>query len=208
MAIPIQDNQWAGQPAFIVGGGPSLRGFDHRVLRGRNVIGLNWGFLARPSVTLVMDKRNLNKIVDSDHYRNYEGVTIWASAYADCEFGVGPNGVVAVKRAERWSKSLLDGIYPGSFDGHNAGLAGLNLAEILGADPIYLLGYDMKGEAGKTANWHDKYPADWKHGEDCYTRYARDIAECYPAMKSRVINLNRDSGLKCFEFGDLQEIIP
>ena len=207
MAIPIQDSQWSGQPCFILGGGPSLRGFDYKVLRGKNTIGLNWGFLARPSVTLVMDKRNLNKIVESDHYRNYDGVTIWASAYADTVFGVGPHGTVCVARTTKWSTSLEKGIYPGSFDGHNAGQAGLNLAVILGANPIYLLGYDMKGEGGKTANWHDKYPAEWKSGEDCYTRYARDIAECVPQFSARVVNLNKESGLKCFEFGDLAEAV-
>ncbi len=207
MSIPIHDGQWAGQPAFVIGGGPSLRGFDYRVLRDRNTIGLNWGFLADPSVTLVMDKRNLNKIVATDHYRNYEGATVWASAYADTQLGVGPFNVVSVPRAQKWSRRLQDGLYVGSFDGHNAGLAGLQLAEILGADPIYLLGYDMKGEAGKTSNWHDKYPADWKADEDCYARYARDIAEIYPLMKARVINLNPDSGLRFFQFGTLEEAL-
>src|SRR5690554_642912 len=45
---PTKD--WAGADVYIIGGGPSLAGFNFEVLRGRRVIGCNVAFMLGPSL--------------------------------------------------------------------------------------------------------------------------------------------------------------
>ena len=41
-------------------------------------------------------------------------------------------------------------------------MSALNLADLLGAASIFLVGFDMRGDGVRTANWHDDYPDEWK----------------------------------------------
>ena len=78
----------------------------------------------------------------------------------------------------------------------------MNLAVCLGANPIYLLGFDMKGKW-----WHTGYPE--KHGDEVFGAFINDFENAVPELERRgvrVINLNPDSGLKCFEFGEFKKI--
>ena len=40
----LREGQWTGHPCFIIGGGPSLKGFDFNLLEGRKTIGINRAF--------------------------------------------------------------------------------------------------------------------------------------------------------------------
>jgi hypothetical protein len=55
-----------------------------------------------------------------------------------------------------WGRSLAEGVGCAG----NSGFAALNLAWILGADQIYLLGFDMKGEGGVRTFDSRKAPSD------------------------------------------------
>ena len=102
----------------------------------------------------------------------------------------------------RWSRSLKEGLWYGT----NAGASALNLADILGANPIYLLGFDMTGQAGKTVNWHDEYKE--KQDEMVYKNFAIDFVRNLANIRSKVVNLNPASNLKCFDFGRIEDVIP
>jgi len=208
------DGSWADRRCFIVGGGPSLKGFDFERLRGERVIAVNKAFydvpfadimfsMDRPFLDLIMQGK-LNK--DGKDYRvafeTFEGAKLWLDisnySYPLFVYSIPSAGEIG------WTKSLKEGLY----HGHNSGYGALNLAMVLGADPIYLLGYDCsKGPAGEK-NYHDGYPSG--ANPDAMNVFKRDF-EAGAALfngKLRIINLNPNSALRCFGFGDVDQVLP
>ena len=49
----LPDGSWSGRRCFIVGGGPSLKGFDFERLRGERVIAINKAFYDVPFADIV-----------------------------------------------------------------------------------------------------------------------------------------------------------
>lgn len=209
---------WHGHPAFIVGGGPSLRGFDFSRLRGRRSIGVNLAFYAfDPTIIFSMDTRFLNWIFNGTYDRgSFPGLRakfektaaykVWLLTYsaslAEDIF------IVPVH------KSYQDGL--GSFTlryrdgighGNNSGYAALNLAVILGANPIYLLGFDCN-RLPDASHWHAGHPVPQnpKHLDSFIPRFETAAAATKKAG-IRVVNLNPASALRCFEFGSLEEAL-
>ncbi|MDD5540158.1 MAG: hypothetical protein PHG61_05645, partial [Candidatus Marinimicrobia bacterium] len=78
----------------------------------------------------------------------------------------------------------------------------LNLAVTLGANPIYLLGFDMTGNgAGKQAWWHNGYDESRVQSDGVYDKMIYDFTELKPRLdliNIQVINLNKNSRLTCF----------
>jgi hypothetical protein len=134
---------WEGQDVFVIGGGPSLTGLDlDEYLMDKNVLGINDGYLLKSCDVC------------------YFGDTVWWKHHNEGikEFD-GPiyttSGVVDP------TLNHLDTLGVGFSDepnrlawNSNSGMAGINLAALLGAKSIFLLGFDMNfGEDGES-NWH------------------------------------------------------
>lgn len=192
---------WRGRRCFILGGGPSLSHANLNALKDELTIGINQAFRHAPTVTYAHDLRSMQLMYDDPAWKSYQGSTLWLYS-GQRQYRSAFQGVQLVRESKKtgmpvWSRSLADGIYRGT----NAGVAALNLAEILGADPIYLIGYDFAGSGGATTNWHKNYPAAWKQGEGVYWRYVQEFERLHKmgVIKARVVNLNTDSNLRCFE---------
>jgi hypothetical protein len=99
-------------------------------------------------------------------------------------------------------KSYVGGIPPYG----NTGLNALCIAVCLGASEIYLLGFDCKGENGKTANFHAGYPDS--NEESAYKSFVDEFKEVSHLIKdkSRIVNLNPNSAIRCFEFGEFKDL--
>ena len=207
---------WKNQRCFIIGGGPSLKGFDFSKLIGEKVIALNKAFVDAPfaDILFCVDKQfqdwllNPNKggkEMDSARktWPHFKGHKVWlkvpGTKYQDgIEFVrlAGPEGI---------STSLEKGIY----DGANSGYAAINLAIALGANPIYLLGYDMKLDKDKKSHYHSGYEKPQKEQQlKIFAKKFPSLAEKAKERGIGIINLNKDSALDCFEFGDIEEITP
>ena len=210
----IKNGAWKGRPCFLVGGGPSLVGFDWSRLSGELSIGINRTFEKfDPTILFSMDNRFWKWVEQGDFgmaardkFRNYQyGIKLWVNVvgapYSDDIFTVTCCGDA------KWSHSLSDGVGAGG----NSGYAALNLAYLLGANPIYLLGYDMHGDLNGKQKWfHNGYPIN--QGSGVYIQFLNKFNQiAVPALKNtgvRVINLNSDSALRCFEFGSLNNVEP
>jgi len=200
----ITDNIWKGQRCFIIGGGKSLKGFDWRILKGELTIGVNMAFMKiSPSILFSTDSRFYEWIIQGAlgedvqrKFADYQGFKVWLNffkyKYPDAVYQVDSAGEKIL------TSSLKDGIGHGS----NSGYAALNLAICLGANPIYLLGFDMQGDGnGKQVWWHDGYPLN--QGESIFTHMIENFERASVEIKDRgfrVINLNDNSALRCFEF--------
>jgi hypothetical protein len=208
----IPDGAWAGQRCFIIGGGPSLKGFDFERLRGQGrIIAINKAFKDVPfaDIMFAMDRPLLDDLSSGklgEDYRQafeaFEGAKLWLdlSGYSY------PAGVYSVPSAGAtgWSKSLSQGLV----HGNNSGYGAINLAMILGASPIYLLGYDCsRGPAGEK-HYHNGYLSG--SNPDAMNIFKREIEAGAKLIegRARIINLNPQSALSCFPFGNVDDVLP
>lgn len=207
----LPDGAWKDQRCFIIGGGKSLKGFDFSKLQNELTIGINRAYEAMDcTIMLSMDNDFYDWITKGklgqeakEKFEDFKGIRVWIDSVG-YEY---PKGILILNRSggQNISHSMKKGIGGES----NSGFAALNIAYCLGANPIYLLGFDMKGENGKQAWWHSGYPD--KQGAEVYKVFARDFKRASVILKEKgtqVINLNPDSALQCFEFGEFKDIQP
>jgi hypothetical protein len=115
---------------------------------------------------------------------------------------------VGPSQRDEWGESLEKGVAAAN----NAGLVAINLADILGADPIYLLGFDMYGAGGVAAHWHDYYVGTSRQSpERHYENMLQDFHTRVPERVVRkVFNANQRSKLPLFEkisLSDLMDVV-
>lgn len=198
--------KWIGKRAFILGGGPSLENFDFTPLKSENTIGINKSYLKFPcNINFSMDEKLLRISSGTPEWKNFAGIKmnteLASRTYHD-------NSVVLVKkiRDRTISFDLSQGIYPGN----NSGFGAMMLAIALGANPIYLLGIDMKVN-GERTHWHTGYANQSATAVarscDRFRRCFEDFADALKKQNIQIINLNPDSALKCFEFGELGKVL-
>lgn len=216
----VRDGVWGGGRAFIIGGGPSLRGFDWSWLSGELVIAVNRAYeFCEPAIIFSMDKRYLQWVLGEhipgnpyarEQLLNYrKGYKIWMDAgVKDFPAVKSDIYVLPCVGTRVFSKELSEGLGGGA----NSGYAALNLAYLLGADPIYLLGFDMGGgqdESDEKQAWfHDGYPDN--QGKMVFNKFKKNITDiAAPALKEagvEVVNLSAVSKLECFPKQDITEL--
>jgi hypothetical protein len=209
MSEGLRDDAWKGRRAFILGGGPSLKDFHPSDLAGEVTLGLNMAFLQNPTATLVYDKRLMERLSTDKSWKDYRGWKVWLNSedtalamdvYAETrqlrEYTIDPY-------THHWPSRLAEGLYRGN----NAGTAGICLADVLGAEVIYLLGFDMRVEAGKPANWHDSYPEEWQAKEVTMKSYRKDIGSVARWLRAKVVNLTPGSALDVFPKDTLAHVL-
>ena len=208
----LQDDMWKGERCFIVGGGPSLKGFDWSCLKGERVIAINRAFEDLPDADIVfsMDYRWHTWVtagrLGSDvlrKYQNFKGYKVQLPTTDKQKFA---SDVVAIKPYPglRVSPSLRYGLVPGD----NSAIGATNLAICLGCSEIYLLGIDMRGDGkGHQTHYHSGYPE--KQGEVIYKQFTAtwNVFANTAKERARIVNLSPISELECFEFGSIEEVL-
>jgi len=102
---------------------------------------------------------------------------------------------------------MTTSISEGLCHGENSGYAALNLAVCLGASPIYLLGFDGRLAPDGRAHHHAEYPDPTTQTVlDKFVGYFNQAAPILAGRGVRVVNLNPDSAIRCFEFGNIDDI--
>jgi hypothetical protein len=207
------------EPIYIIGGGSSLIGFDFDRLKDKITIGCNKAaFIANTTYLAFFDKNFLTECreqieefpgivitMEDDHIvleersNELDRETIicphWKHRYQELsETRLTPLGV-----SERFS----DGVNTGG----NSGFFALNIAYLMGANPIYLLGMDMQfGYGGK--KWFYK-GVDINGGERQYEHMKQAFeygAIFFDQKKVKVYNCSPISRLKGYEKFDLEDI--
>lgn len=206
----VRDGTWKGRRCFIIGGGPSVKKVNLDLLRGELTIGINRAYeLLDPSILYGVDGQMWGWVEQGKcgeeskrRFNAYRGYKVWMALHK-----VFPPDFYLIDVDDRGgykigSTKLL------AFK-NNSGYGAINLAAALGANPIYLLGFDMQGtKQGKQKWWHDGYPVDY--GENIYKTYIKEISKFAPVLKKagfEVVNLNPKSALKCFTFGDYKKVV-
>lgn len=188
-------------PFFVVAGGPSLRTFDFSLLRDvRNVIVINGAMRDVPTADYWVseDARFITRFAAEPWWKAFKGRKLFAcpdDAYVPEVKAVAPEVEIVRSRpkSKGWSKRLEDGLSTSSC----SLIPALNLADVLGGDPIYLLGVDLGKDA---TNYHTLYPKSWGNGAAQMESYRSDVELwAFPNLRHRlVLNLNRDSSVGCW----------
>lgn len=204
---------WAGRPCVCVASGPSMMGFDYTKLKGWLSIGVNREFEFFDPTILVWSDTNFYRWLMKGEYgpealkrfREFRGFKAWVLS---CELDIDP-GIYALPMCRDYVYSLHNfsmDLSEGVCQGNNTGYAALNLAFLLGASPIYLLGYDMGSKVPGRTHHHSGHPS--KHEPSVFEGFAKiykTAARCI-GDPDRVVNLNPGSNLKAFKFQKREEV--
>jgi hypothetical protein len=142
---------WTGD-VFLIGGGPSLRRFDFQQLRLFPTIGCNQAFLLGPEVCKICI------------FGDYKFWAHFAQPLSDFAGWVVSPRHTMTKQADwiHFFERQDEGLSKAKLAWNaNTGAAAINLALILGASRVFLLGYDCCMDADNSAkpestHWHDK----------------------------------------------------
>ncbi len=194
--------EWSGETAFLLAGGPSLRGFDAEILRGRRVIAINNSYLLAPWADVLYycdrqwweDHRERALATFTGKYR----VSLGTSADGTLRLQTsGPRGLEKSPIALR--------------SGSNSGYQAINLAVHFGVSRIVLLGYDMHTNGPET-HWHAGHPRDRPGSQEealqnLFLPRFKHLVEPLRAEGIEVINATPDSALKLWPFIPLEKLL-
>lgn len=199
------NNIWKDQTSFIIGGGPSLIGFDFTPIIHRNVIGVNNAYLLGDWVDICWfgDLKW--------HQWHHEQLKSFKGIIAHCNT---KSSLINLKRLIPFERNRVSGIdtTPNSVAWNRcSGFSAINFAYHLGSRKIVLLGFDMNHN-GKQRNWHND------HKEKCTlreadTRYSHYLTCCPVIQKDanrlgvRIINTNLNSAIEVFEKLSLEKVL-
>ena len=140
---------WQDETVYLIGGGPSLTDFNWNDLRNRKTIAINKAILTYPQADVLY-------WTDSRFYQwyktevdNYQGLKYTIKNHIKYE-----DDIRILGKGEKYG---LDESMISLCHGNNSGYAAINLAYLLGAKKIILLGYDMKND-GMKGHYHNGYP--------------------------------------------------
>ena len=194
---------WKDQDVYIVGGGPSLTGFDFNRLVGKNVIAVNKAYtqVRMPYVLYWTDARFYNWYKDEINSLKCTKVTTSLNVR-----DVSPDVVILKNKGGK--EMDINAADHEICAGNNSGYGAIHLAIKMGAKRIYLLGYDLQ-PAEKKTHWHSGYPANTTHKDSVYKSmldYFTKNAHIINAA-AEVYNVNNKSAITCFKFCSLDDAL-
>ena len=142
---------WKGEDVIILGGGPSLDSLDFDLLITELVIGCNDAYELGPRVC------DICVFGDYKWYRHHS---------ANLELYAKKGGIVVTNeskvvgdhRTPKWVNKMArqaQGLHKDALGwGYNTGVGAMNLALILGAAQVFLIGFDMQLNEDGESNWH------------------------------------------------------
>lgn len=196
MPIWTPTTDWKDREVFIIGGGDSLRQFNWSLLKQECTIGCNSAFTLGSEVCKIC----------------LFGDAKWFGIYKHELFQYAKQGGLVFTNSPQLMKTHLlwlwtigrisDGLGRKElgWNGHT-GASALNLALILGAKKVYLLGFDMILSKEGSPNWHNRLIDEpntnvYKEFMKRFKRVKVDLAKKFPGRK--IINVTNKSALGIF----------
>ena len=203
----LSNNVWKDKTCFLIGGGPSLKGFDFTPIKNELTIGVNKSFIEFPTtINYAMDWRFYNMVTSDDLYQqwaSYKGIKLFLKRSTKSKF----NDDVYVVNSLREKGLSLD-LHRGIWGGNNSGFGALMLAICLGATRIGLLGYSMKVQKEQNkikTHWHGGYglgrAGNFQSKLDKFRVCFEEFSSVIAKQGIEVVNLvekSEDSKLTCF----------
>lgn len=194
---------------FLVGGGPSLRGFDWNRLVGKRVIAINRAYEVLPDAEIVYwsDWRFYDWHREGIRaHRAKRKITALRPGDRDHAYDLRRDPI------EVWrftGTAGLDSAPMSLRHGNGAGYSAINVACHFSMTKGYLLGYDMRAGPGGEANWHDGYKVFTppRAFVDNMLPFFPTLVEPLRYYGIEVFNLNPDSAIECFPKRPIDEVL-
>lgn len=190
---------------FIVGGGPSLRGFDFNRLEGRSCVGVNQSMFDAPcSIGVSMDY----KFIANKHKELCEFIKKGNTLYLVlgrnwCKFLLPVPGATYVLSSGLPGLSLDPSVVN---HGCTSGFSAFNVAVLRRPKKIFLLGFDYGPREG-LHHYHDAY--DWhKQVNKNWVLWSKSFNSAAPTcedLEIEVLNASPDSLVTAFKKIPLEE---
>lgn len=211
MFSAITTPYWTDTPVYIIGGGPSLSGFDFDRIKDKGLLlGVNDAAFNAPCDALFsLDQtwaRNRHSQI-----AEFKGEKILAMppGYDDTVI----KDVTYVVRRRNYGLSKN----PDDINGVNSGYGALGVAYLKRAQQIYLLGFDMKDDIERKEGERDKVKAHWyksyswyaKTNHRAFHKLASAFDDLIPDLTGAgisVINASPDSLITAFPKCSLSEL--
>lgn len=201
------DGLLKGKNCFVIGGGNSLRGFDFSLLDNKFTISINHTVIYYPNskACIFLDARFLetkNKEARA-FLKTYKGMIF--SSYKTLYHRDNSNTIPFYVCNDRVTKHFSHGLYGTRL----SGLVAINLAIVMQADKIYLLGFDLDKD-DKYVHFYDNEVA--VYGNDKGYRGFRVEGHIksfrpFKEYSDKIINLNPKSKIPYFTFQNPEEVI-
>ena len=146
---------WEGETVFVIGGGPSVSDLDLTPIHNRCVVGVNTAYQLGTWIDILFWG-------DKKWWRwHHEKLANWPNLIVtNCpekKINLPEHRVLRVsRRASGWSSKPNTVAW-----NSNSGYSAINLAALLGAKTIVLIGFDMTSK-DKRYHWHKEHPAPEK----------------------------------------------
>lgn len=194
------DNSLAGQDIYLLGSGHSLKGFDFDKLNGKNVIAINHSieYFPQASMMLFGDKVFLEKTTFD--IKKYKGKIFTSFKNQTHKTVQELKETSDIHIFDDVRKAPSDSFEYGLYHPTSSGMLALNLALIMGAGRIYLLGFDYNYQGG-IIHFYDYDEKQYKHH---YTypesKVQNKVCKFKPFEKwaGKIINLSMDSFINVF----------
>jgi hypothetical protein len=197
---------WDGDTCFILGGGPSLAKINVDSLQGKGrVIAVNCAYRLGNWFEAMFygDRYWLHQ--HGKDLDKFPGLKITANQDYPSDAWIESLGIKVIKR-DLMANGISEDPALISWN-QSSGACAINLAVLLGAGKIVLLGFDMKRVEGRT-NYHDEYPP-YGTAFDPFYKFlpAFDkIAEDLEILGIECLNATPDSAIKAFPIIDIGDV--
>jgi hypothetical protein len=195
--MKLKAGAWNQESVVLVGGGPSLKTFDWSILRRwkERVIVVNRAFIDVPTADLFFteDARFITRFAREYSYawKTFKGLKVW-NCLSESEIpevlAVAPEIQILTKKRDDkfWSTSFEEGLGYSS----NSMVGAMNIAWLMGGEPLYLLGVDARTSGLRMENYHTDYRSDpmWEVGANAADNFKNDFEGWVaPHVKDRVV---------------------
>lgn len=191
--------EWPGETAFVVAGGPSVATQPIELLAGRKVIAVNNSWTVVPNADFLF-------FGDSRWWQHYGRAAEkgFRGRIVTCASGV--SHIPRLLRVRAFSPPHLSGDRSAVMMRRSSVSGAINLAVLLGAAKIVLLGVDAKpGAAGRTHH-HDPHP--WGQRPKCWDDQRNEFYELAKSLRGvEVINASPGSACKSWPVMTLEQAI-
>jgi len=199
------DGMLKGQRCFIIAGGPSAKGFDMSRLDNEFTIAVNhtYEFYPKAKALIFVDTWFAREQAEREKILAFQGMVFASFRCAEFLPRDRKNIYIFPQNNTQPSETLARGLYSGRL----SALAALNLAIIMGADEIYLIGYDMKYSPDGSHHWYGTaHPSQDKYPEDSLQKKL-PMFDNFAPWRDRIYNCSKDSAIKTFKKVDIEQIL-
>lgn len=195
---------WPDCTMIILAAGPSLTASDIAVCRGKARV------LAIKQCMQLAPWADAGYACDARFWRHYGPSLRFGGPTFALEDGAAP-----------WATVLRQGLEGGlstdpttlnigravSYHGTNSGAQAINLAYLLGASKIVLLGYDNQFAPNGASHCFGEHPWRRRPQPALWTPIFESIAAAAPALNLTIVNASRTTDLRCFPRLPLEQVL-